>query len=68
MLHTDVDHALGNTQTLHLATGTALALNGTSQTIQQFDGKSGSSLKVDGSALTIAHGDTSLGHCRVMVS
>ncbi|MDR6918976.1 outer membrane autotransporter protein [Pseudomonas sp. 3296] len=60
-LRTDVNHALGNTQTVHLATGTTLALNGTTQTIQQFDGKTGSSLNVDGGTLNIARGGTSLG-------
>jgi len=46
---------------VHLATGTTLALNGTTQTIQQFDGKTGSSLNVDGGTLNIARDGTSLG-------
>ncbi|MBM7060771.1 autotransporter outer membrane beta-barrel domain-containing protein [Pseudomonas sp. UL073] len=61
MLRTDADHALGQTDTLHIASTAAVGLNGTTQTIQQLDGQAGSTLNIDGGALTIASGGTSAG-------
>ncbi|WHP30213.1 autotransporter outer membrane beta-barrel domain-containing protein [Trabulsiella odontotermitis] len=60
-LRTDADGALGNTRELNISSGATADLNNTVQTAGMLTGQAGSTLNLNGGALTLANGGLSNG-------